>query len=509
MKKILLLAFLPLMAQADPVEIDGIYYNLNNTSLTAEITVPNNCSGVYSGEVTIPSTVTYDGNNYSVTTIGKWAFLGCDDLASVTIPNSVTSIGIQAFRECGRLTSISIPNSVTSIGDEAFGACSALTSITIPGSVTDIGKFAFDGTAWYDNQPNGLVYAGKVAYGYKGTMPTNTNITLEEGTKGIAGMAFMFCIGLTSVTIPNSLITIGECAFYGCSGLTSVTIPEGMISIGDQAFEECSGLTSINIPNSVTSIGNGAFNGCNSLQSVTLSNSLTTIGENAFQYCIGLTSITIPKSVTSISWGPFGGCSGLASIVVEDGNPFYDSRNNCNAIIETATGKLIQGCKNTIIPENVTSIGEKAFFGCSDLTSITIPSSVTSILWLAFTGCDNLSEVTSYIENPFYLDYGEGRFNVHDDVLYTTTLYVPAGTKELYQEMPGWRFNNIVEMESAPKVDFNEDSKMDVTDVVTLINCISKNDFTGISKEAADVNGDGEVNVTDVVTLILMIAKAK
>ena len=138
---------------------------------------------------------------------------------------------------------------------------------------------------------------------------------------------------------------------------------------------------------SVTSIGGDAFSGCSSLTSITIPNSVTSIGGNAFYGCSGLTSITIPNSVTSIGGNAFYGCSGLTSIVVEAGNPNYDSRNNCNAIIETASNTLIAGCMNTTIPNSVASIGSSAFSGCTGLTSISIPNSVTSIDEYAFEDC--------------------------------------------------------------------------------------------------------------------------
>ena len=163
-------------------------------------------------------------------------------------------------------------------------------------------------------------------------------------------------------------------------------------TIGDGVFFNCNNLTSVIIPDSVTSIGVRVFLYCGNLASVTLGNNVTTIGEGAFDEC-GITSVTIPNSVTSIGEGAFQYCSGLTSIVVNSGNSVYDSRNNCNAIIETATNTLIQGCQNTIIPNNITSIGNWAFNHCIGLTSVTIPNSVTTIGDGAFGGCSGLTSI--------------------------------------------------------------------------------------------------------------------
>ena len=287
-----------------------------------------------------------------------------------------------------------IESGVTSIGSEAFYDCSGLTSVTIPNSVTSIGDWAF-----------------------------------------------RYCSGLTSVTIPNSVTSIGWYAFDGCSGLTSVTIPNSVTSIGFDAFRDCSGLTSITIPNSVTSIGEYAFFRCSGLTTITIPNSVTSIGRSAFSYCSGLTSITIPNSVTSIGEGAFSRCSGLTSIKVESGNNNYDSRNNCNAIIEKSSNTLITGCQNTIIPNSVTSIGDEAFYNCSGLTSITISNSVTSIGEDAFYNCSGLTTIVSEIETPFAL---YSVFSYYG----TATLIVPPGKKSVYQNTAGWKkFTNIVEAE--------------------------------------------------------------
>ena len=371
----------------EPVALYGADYGVIASELFSKVEIDGeeisisdleDEDGYYTFETTGEHTVKYTLSDSEV--ISEGTFYDCSGLTRITIPNSVTSIGEYAFNGCIALTSINIPSSVTSIGVGTFNNCSGLTSITIPSNVTSIGDDAFTD-----------------------------------------------CSGLTHITIPNSVISIGEYAFSGCIAFTSITIPSSVTSIGNGAFSDCDGLRSMSvesgntvydsrnncnaiietatntllcgcqntiIPSSVTSIGSNAFGYCSSLTRITIPNSVTSIGDDAFRGCNSLTSITIPSNVTSIGSNAFGYCSSLRSISVESGNTVYDSRNNCNAIIETATNKLISGCQNTIIPSSVTSIGEYAFSGCIALTSINIPSGVTSIGSWTFQGCRGLTSVT-------------------------------------------------------------------------------------------------------------------
>ena len=197
--------------------------------------------------------------------------------------------------------------------------------------------------------------------------------------------------------MPDYLYTFGQthAPWYSqINKIKKVVIENGVTNIGNSAFFGCVNLTSVETPNSVTSIGDNAFYLCKALPSVTISNSVTSIGDCAFLFCEGLTSLTIPNTVTSIGEEAFKGCSGLTSIIVENGNKTYDSRNDCNAIIETKSNTLIVGLNNTVIPNSVTSIGSYAFSGRSGLTSITIPNSVTSIGYGAFEGCSALTSIT-------------------------------------------------------------------------------------------------------------------
>ena len=267
-------------ANAHDFEVDGIYYNLlSSVDLTVKVTYKgdyyDSFSNEYSGDVIIPSTVTYKSKTLTVTSIGGSAFYDCSGLTSITIPNSVTSIGDGAFGSCSGLTSITIPNSVTSIGGWAFDGCSGLTSVTIGNSVTSIGDYAFNGCTSLKDL--------RIEDG-KSTLSLGCNVYSSYS----AGEGLFYDSPLETLYLGRNLSyyadrNYGYSPFCNKTKLASVTIGNCVTSIGNYAFRGCSGLTGITIPNSVTSIGNSAFNGCSGITKISLMGTTPpAVGSNNF-----------------------------------------------------------------------------------------------------------------------------------------------------------------------------------------------------------------------------------
>ena len=378
MKKTLLLfvaLFTATFTFAYDIKINGVYYNLNNEDKTAEVT--NNGSGMGDAydqvEVTIPSKITYNGEDYDVTSIA-------DDAFWISRESFLIYITIEAITpptlngELGFNGPIYIPDNTLSAYKEAWGTnyifVNNETTLTIhvetPGTLSDkifdagqrpinVSKLIVTGTLNDDD----FTYM-------RNTMTLLVDINLS-GITNTTGVKFNVKTNLIKIILPENLTTIENDAFSDCLSLTSITIPNSVTSIGERAFHYCSSLTSIIIGNSVTSIGNEAFYMCSYLSSITIPNSVTSIGSSVFSDCSSLTSITIPNNVTSIEDYAFHKCSSLTSITI--GN-------------------------------SVTSIGERAFENCSSLTSITIPNSVTSIGGWAFQSCSSLTSITCLGSTP-------------------------------------------------------------------------------------------------------------
>ena len=382
---------------------------------------------IFKGNTTI---TTFDELQYftGLTAIENYAFQGCTSLTSVTLPPTVTSIGSASFRYCA-FSSFEIPSTVTSIGFMSFADCTGLSSISIPSTLTTIGASPF----FNCNLDFITVEEENSTYDSRG----GCNAIINKNSNSLLQAS-------NNTVIPNDVVTIGARAFSGCNSITNIAIPSSVKSIGIYAFTDCSALTEMTIPGTVTSIGD----------------------------CI------------------LSNCANLTRVSVENSNSVYDSREDCNGIIETATNTMIFGYAKTSIPNGVTTIGyyafsyspgltsisfpnsvtkigDSAFQGCEDLESITLPSQITSIGEGAFSGIENtklteivlpgtlteigsrafgwchFSSVVSEIENPFVIPndvFYSGLYNVYASAV----LHVPAGTYETYRNTKGWnKFVNI------------------------------------------------------------------
>lgn len=521
---------------------NGLCYSINDDDTTVTLTYYNTPSNTatypnLNGTLNIPEIVSYNNKSYTVVSIGEWAFLNCQGI-----------------------TSIIIPNTVSEIGDYAFGYCPNLSEILIPESVISIGSSSFENTTWYNNQPDGLVYAGMVAYRYKGTMPEGTSITLKDGCTGIAMSAFRNCSNLLSITIPNSVVLIGNSAFWGCSNLNSINIPESIISIGLYAFSGCNGLTIVSIsdiaawcnihfegftsnpieyahnlylngdkltnliiPSNVTTINDFTFTGCSGLTSIVFPNDLKIIGEGAFRKCTGLISVSFGNSITTIGKDAFYSCSGLTSVNITDlaawcnidfnSNPLSYAHNlylngskvtnlsipNSVTTIKPYTFYDCSSLTSVTIPNSVTSIGDCAFEFCSGLTSVIIGNSVTTIGSYAFRSCSGLTNIYSLIEDPSFVTLGSGVFSNVNTL--NCTLTVPAVSLNLYKNANQWKdFLNIQPDITVTSITLNHTIlTMDIGEIDTLTaivyptNAISEVIWSSSKPSVATINNYGVI----------------
>lgn len=399
MKKKMMAVLLALTLTAGTMSPLGVSAEEQPEVSTEHVEIQELGAGVYTGTCGEGAEYTLDENGMLTITgngsidFGAFRGFGKEDdkrvIKKVVISSGMIGIGNFAFENCSDLKSVEIPASVTSIGSAAFKDCSGLESMNIDEANTT-----------YEN-------------------PEGSNAIVEKSSKTLVA-------GCKNTKIPDDVKIIGAYAFCGCSDLKSIEIPDNVSEIQVAAFDDCSNLTAIHIPAGVDKIALGVFMGCSNLNSITIDSAnrsyespgnanaiidkgtmtllegsnntvipegVKRIWQNAFAERIHLKSITIPASVTSIVGMPFSDCDSLEEIKVDADNAIFDSRNNCNAIIESATNTLIAGCGKTVIPEGIETIGDSAFERVKTLTHVTIPKSVTEIRGYAFERCENLSTV--------------------------------------------------------------------------------------------------------------------
>lgn len=474
--------FVTTMLFADEVEIDGVKYQIDDA--TKEASVINNS---YTGDIVIKSSITYQEEEYTVTSVGYSAFQSCGRLTSVVLPqtvktiddmafdgcsklqsivlsDSLTTIGSMAFRDCSKLTSISLPTKLKTIGESAFTNCTALSSIEIPASVTSLGKAVF-------RECNSLKSA---------TIQGNS---LKELPQDL----FYLCSNLSSFVVPDSVLYVDESAFYYCSSLKQVVLPEGLLDIGKQCFFNCEALSDIQIPSSVTGIGasvfsytavtdvvipegvteleKSTFESCVKLASVQLSSNLTDFGESVFCNCSQLKTIAIPQGVTILPVSLFQNCTSLQSItipntVTEIQEKAFEDCNSLTTIVLPDSLKMIgnyafDGCYNLAqitIPENVTEIGNNAFANCA-LTSFILPQTIQKIGSEILDMNSGLKELIVFYENPIDI-VSDAFLGVADSI----PVYIPCGSLNAYQSKNGWNyFTNYIEQNGTFVINFDSE----------------------------------------------------
>ena len=521
-----MLSILTLCANAQQ-EIDGIFYNLNSDSKTAEV-VEN--YDFYSGKVVVPSIVEFDGVSYTVNSIGDFSFYDCGSLSQVELPSTITNIGQYAFENCASLKSINIPEGVTNIGEHAFGECVDLTKMEVPSTVQTMGAGVFGGCT------------------------SLTDIKLNEGITTLGSEAFTRCSMLETIVIPNSVSSIDSWTFSYCIALKNITLGEGIASIGEAAFAYCKNLKDIKMPASVKTIEKQAFANCDNLARVTLSKNIEKLGDRIFDSCnmiaaikcngntpakvyrdkvmdlCALTVLYVPQGAKAayendMAWNGFAEIKEsaenedikdeLKAINLDDISFIVCDYNNTAKVTKKPNETLYAGdveipatikdgdkeyevkyigsgafeysnsLLNVTLPEGLVGIGEWAFSGCIALTDITFPASLKSIGAQAFYSCNTIPGVTipATIEsigdcafagcimlkviNSEYeepIAIEENTFDFRED----QTLYIPKGCKQMYKSTDyWWRFQNIEEDEelSISNIETNKDVNNTVYDV--------------------------------------------
>lgn len=516
---------------------------LKTVEIPARVTDISNSAFYLCGNITSisvdPENTVYDSRDNCNAVIKKSIYTLCLGCANTTIPSSVYTIGASAFSGRKDLITMAVPRQIETIENSAFAGCTNLAEITLPYALSNLGSAVFrDCTSLTRVDIPSNVW--KLQSGLFCGCTNLVEVTIPQDIYELTNAIFMDCTSLTSFTVPNKVTKIANSAFYNCTSLSNLNLGTGVKTIDDFAFYNCTSLTNLTIPGSVSLIRGNAFESCTGLTNLQFSsgNDLEIL-DWAFGDCTSLTQVTLPRTLVSMVGSAFEGCTAVTSISVNKFNEVFDSRDDCNAVIETSTNQLVWGCKNTVIPHSVTSIGYAAFNHCidlenlvlpdeiklidfaafeyskgfdgrrlpkslekigrsafahSDVDTIIIPDAVKTIVYDAFLHCSNLREVTigSHVDS-----IGSNAFmgcqllrtiyckpavppvlkNFTFTSYSTANLYVPTASVEAYQAAPYWsNFNHIIGMD------------FPVEDI------------------PGDMNGDGQLNVSDVINLISLLS---
>ena len=560
----------------------------NNQELTS-IAIPNsitfiganafqycsNLSAVYISDLTAWCNIKFEGSVYGWTNPLSYAhhlYLKGEEIKELIIPEGVTVINPWAFVGCSEFVSVTIPSSVTEIWDLSFYECDRIERINIKNLSARCNILFHQGNVFNQNS-NPLGIAGHLYLNDEEitnfVLPDDVNeikdyvlfgcvglksVKIHSGVKSIGYKSFSLCTYLETIELPSSLIKIGDEAFLNCKLLKSLNIPDGVTSIGAHSFSGCGSLTSLSVPNSVTVIGEGAFTGCDGISSVKMSDKLLSINSYLFADCYNLKSIEFPDCVNSIGSGAFSGCSGLTSFKIPKNvtfigeSAFRDCSNlesvdiseaenidriwnhafyNCSKLNSFSFPKSLNNIgsfsfanctslTDIIFPNNLESIGEYAFNGCSSITAIDIPNSVIAVGEAAFGYCTSLEKITIpnsllyipkglfsrctsinevYCFNENVPSAAENAF-INSNIGWAK-LYVPTVAVENYKNRVPW--NNFGEVRGFfYKGDANGDNKVNVSDIVEVVNAINGKPSANYNADNADLNRDGNVNETDI-----------
>ncbi len=442
------MAMLALSASAtnDKVKVDKLYYYLDDETKTAEIATTEDTTEYATGRLTIPSSVSYNGDTYYVTAIGDFAFSYCTGITSVTVPTTIVKIGAGAFQGCSKINTVlfQVPQ-LEEIGDAAFEGCATIGSITLPATLKKLGAWAFAGCTGLRSAsiPENVEYIGKNTFMrctsitvaaikcpiteipdgifdhctalVKVTLPDSINNNIKR--IGIA--SFYDCPKLTSFAFGDSIVKIDACSFMSCTGLGAVSLPSTVEYIGHDAFSACQKMTAINIPDAVDSIGDHAFKDAHSLKQISMSDSVKFLGEQAFAYCNSLTSARISNQITEIPFKAFAGCTSLTDFTLP-------------TTITSIADSAFQGtkCFDTLKLTNITNVGDFAFADCGTIKYIYLSENIKTFgngvfrgdtIYRLYAGWDNAPAVS-------------GKIFARCD-----TLYVPTAKLVYYYKKEGWK----------------------------------------------------------------------